>query len=90
MHAYDALCRTMRQHIQLMQVGCVEQVSENGRCWFSGSQKYNTWLVETLQYALSTFELFLVLSLLSWLLWWSDLFAFLFRVVPFIYPLGLH
>ena len=83
-HAPVCLCTL------LMWVGCVEQVSENGRCWFSGSQKYNTWLVETLQYALFTFELFLVLFLLSWLLRWSDLFAFRFRVVPFIYPFGLH
>ena len=48
------------------------------RCWFSGSPKNITWLVETLQYMLSTFELFLVLFLLSLLLRWTDLFAFFF------------
>ena len=36
----------------------------------------NTWLVKNLQYVLSTFELFVVLLLLSWLLWWTDFFAF--------------
>ena len=53
-----------------------EQLSEIVHCWFSGSQKNNTWLVETLQYMLSTFELFVVLFLLSWLLRRTDLFAF--------------
>ena len=33
----------------------------------SGSPKNNTWLVKTLQYVISTFELFLVLLSLSWL-----------------------
>ena len=53
MHAYDALRRALR-----MPVGRMEQCQH---CWFSGSQKNNTWLVETLQYMLSTFELFVVL-----------------------------
>ena len=38
----------------------------------------NTWLVKNLQYMLSTFELFLVLLSLSWLLRWADFFAFFF------------
>ena len=37
----------------------------------------NTWLVKNLQYMLSTVELFLVLPLLYWLLWWADFFAFI-------------
>ena len=68
-----------------MWVGRAEQVSENGRCWFnSGSLKDNTWLVKTVQYVLSTFEPFLVLFLLSWLLRWTDLFAFSLSELPAI------
>ena len=53
-------------------------MSENGRCWFnSGSQKNNTGLVKTLQYVLSTFELFLVLFLLFWLVRWTTTLPFL-------------
>ena len=72
-HAYDA-----SRHASRIQVGRAEQLSEIVHCWFSGSQKNNTWLVRTLQYVLSTFELFLVLFLLSWLPRWTDLFAFFF------------
>ena len=61
-----------------MWVGHMEQLSEILHCWFSGSQKNNTWLLETLWYALSTFELF-VLFLLSWLLRWTD-FGFFFSL----------
>ena len=39
------------------------------------------WLVETLQYVLSTFEFFVDLFLRSWLLRWTDLFAFFFVTV---------
>ena len=42
-----------------------EQLSEILHCWFSGTQKNNTWLVESLQNVLSTFELFVVRFLLS-------------------------
>ena len=44
-------------------------------CTVSRSQKNNTWFAKTLQYVVSTFEFFLVLSLLSWLLQWTDLFT---------------
>ena len=60
MCAYDASHHTLR-----MQVGREEQLSEILHCWFSGTQKNNTWLVESLQYVLSTFELFVVRFLLS-------------------------
>ena len=53
-----------------------------------------TWLVNNLQYVLSTFELFLVLLSLSWLLRWADFFAFYFLSVgscrlhsALVYPL---
>ena len=62
-HAPVCLC------VLRMWVGHAEQVSEIVHCWVSGSEKKNTWLVKTVQYVLSTFELFLVLFLLSWLLW---------------------
>ena len=42
----------------------------------------NTWLVKNLQYMLSTVEFFLVLFLLSWLLWWTDLLVLFFVRVP--------
>ena len=70
---YDASRRT-----SCMPVGHAEQLSEILHCWFSGSQKNNTWLMKTLQYVLSTFELFVVLFLLFWLLRWTDFFAFFF------------
>ena len=70
-------------HALCMQVGCTEQGSENGRYWFnSGSQRNNTWLVKTVQYVLSTFELSLDLFLPSWFVWWNGLFAFSFLESP--------
>ena len=38
----------------------------------------NNWHIETLQYVLSSFELFLALFLLYYVIRWTDLFAFLF------------
>ena len=75
-----------------MQVGHTEQVSEILRYWFSGSQKKNTWLVETLQYVHSTFELDVVLFLLSWLLWWTDCIQYLFLhlILPNTYVAKAH
>ena len=62
-----------------MQVGGMEQVSEIvNTAGFSESPNNNTWLAKTLQYVLSTFELFVDLLLLSWHLRWTDLFAFFF------------
>ena len=77
-HAAPCACVSMPLR---MQVRCAEQVSENGRCWFnSGSQKNNTWFVKTLQYMLSTFELFVVLFIaLSTV---DYLFAFSFSEPP--------
>ena len=66
-HAYDASRRALR-----MRVGRAEQLSEILHCWFSGTIP-GLW---RLSYVLSTFELFLVLFLLSWLLRWTDQLRF--------------
>ena len=60
-------------------VGAQRTVQNNGNVRIEP----NTWLVKNLQYVLSTFELFLVLFLLSWLLLrWTNFFAFFFSESP--------
>ena len=51
--------------------------SRNTSNSFSGSPKKSMMLEETLQYMLSTFELFLVVLLLIWLPSWTDFFAYI-------------
>ena len=57
-------------------LGAQRTVQNNGNV----KSEPNTWLVKTLQYVLSTFELFLVLFLLPWFLRWTDFFAFFLKV----------
>ena len=79
MHAYDALRCAMHQYASAHVCGACGTCGACQKLCDAGlvGPKRQYLACETPRYVLSTFELFLVLFLLSWLLQLTDLFAFL-------------